>query len=89
MSVIGFLGRLLSFGSAREPSVARLRRAKTRNLRAPEDDARRFHGGSSDYCVRYFTGFFIIFHSPVSLLYTQLQNAIQLSLSMLGLSARK
>ena len=51
----------------------------------PEDPG----GSSPAYCVMYFTGFFIIVHSPVSLLYVQLQKASQFLLSMLGLSARK
>ena len=37
----------------------------------------------------YFTGFFIMVHSPESLSYEQLQKASQFLLSMLGLSARK
>ena len=45
--------------------------------------------GPPYYCVRYFTGFFIIVQSPVLLSNVQLQKASQLSLSIFGLSARK
>ena len=52
-------------------------------VRRPEDPVLQ------PYCVMRFTGRLIICHSPVSLLYVQLQNASQFLLSMAGLSARK
>jgi len=72
-----------TFGESEDQRTPRSRTSGRRSR-----DARRFQRPAALYCVRYFTGFFIIFHSPDFWLYTQLQNASH-SLLMLGLSARK